>query len=289
MEFAILGPLAAYRDGHPVALAGSQVRMALAALLLEANHVVSVGRLVEVLWEAEPPAKARRRVQNCISDLRGVLTLAGAGDVIRTDSSGYSIRLGWDELDLTTFEAGVDQGLAYGRAGRPEAAVERLRSALAVWRGPALAGIGGGYFESASARLNERRLAVVESCIDYELEIGRTSVISELIGLIGEHPFRERFIGQLMLAYYRSGRVAEAVEAYRDVRIRLAEELGLDPGRRLAELHEAILRNDPALLAEDAQAVPRLVMRPAGRCAADKPAGRGSSQASASGRWCQRR
>lgn len=289
MEFAILGPLAVYRDGQAIALAGPQLRMALAVLLLEANHVVSTERLVEVLWEAEPPVKARRRVQNCISDLRRALTLAGGCDVIRTEGPGYCIRLGADELDLMAFEAEAEAGLTFGQAGRPAAAVERLRSALARWRGPALAGIAGGYFESASARLNERRLAATESCIDYELAIGRNDVISELVGLIGEHPFRERFIGQLMLAYYRSGRVAEAVEAYRELRIRLADELGLDPGRRLAELHQAILRNDTALLADDAQAVPRRVMRPAGRCHRADPAGRGRGQASVSGRWCQRR
>ena len=289
MEFAILGPLEVFRDGQAIALAGPQLRMALAVLLLEANHAVSIERLVEVLWEAEPPVRARRRVQNRISDLRRALTLAGGGDVIRTDSAGYCIRVGADELDLMAFEAEVEAGLAFGHADRPEDAVERLRSALARWHGPALAGLAGGYFESASARLNERRLAAAESCIDYELAIGRNDVISELVGLIGEHPFRERFIGQLMLAYYRSGRVAEAVGTYRDLRIRLADELGLDPGRRLAELHEAILRNDTALLADDVQAVPRRLVRLAGRCLRADPAGRGSGQASGSGRWCQRR
>jgi len=289
MEFAILGPLEVCCEGQAVALTGPRLRMVLAALLLEANRAVSTERLVAVLWEAEPPVNARRRVQNCISDLRRALSLAGGCDVIRTDSPGYSIQLGGDQLDLAAFETGVEAGLAAGRAGRPAAAVEGLRSALARWRGPALDGIAGGYFESVSARLNERRLAATETCIDYELAIGRNDVISELVGLTGEHPFRERFIGQLMLAYYRSGRVADAVEAFRNLRIRLADELGLDPGHRLAELHEAILRNDTALLAGDARAVSGLVTWRFGRCPADKPAGRGSGQASASGRWCQRR
>src|SRR5579863_2014173 len=119
MEFAILGPLEVHRRGQRIELAGPRIRMALAALLLDANRVVPVGRLAEALWEVEPPAKARRQVQNCISSLRCALALAGEDDVIRTGSSGYSIRLGGDELDLTTFEAAVDEGLAFGQAGRP--------------------------------------------------------------------------------------------------------------------------------------------------------------------------
>jgi DNA-binding SARP family transcriptional activator len=248
MEFGILGPLEARHEGQAVALGGHRVRLVLAALLLDANQVVTIEQLAEVLWQGEPPPKSRRQVQNIVSDLRRVLASGGTEEAISTESSGYVLRVEAGALDSREFEFLAGDGLASGQAGLRARAVRRLRAALGLWRGPALAGIGGWPIEAASARLNERRLSVLEACLDHELALGgHREVVSELAGLTREHPFRERFTAQFMIALYRSGRAVDALAAYRQFRGRLAADTGLDPGHRLGALQQAILRHDASL------------------------------------------
>jgi DNA-binding SARP family transcriptional activator len=246
VEFRLLGPLAAAVDGVPVMLGAPQQRAFLALMLLNANEVVSRDRIVDELWGERPPATAAKLVQVYVSALRKLLD--PGRDVLVTRSPGYLLRVEPDALDLQRFERLVDEGRAALAAGSPAAASERLREALALWRGPALADLAFAPFAQAEiARLEELRLDGVCDRIEADLALGRGGVVSELEALVAEHPLRERVRGQLMLALYRSGRQAEALAAYQDARRALVDELGIEPGRELRELEQAILCQDPSL------------------------------------------
>ena len=232
MEFRILGPLEVIGDsGRPISLPAPKVRALLALLLLNRNHVVPSDVLVDELWDEEPPATAAKTLQVYVSQLRKAL----GADRVETAQVGYRLRINAGEVDVDTFEQLVADG--------------RPREALALWRGPALVDFRGEHFARAAAeRLEEARLAAIEGRIDAELDAGRhAALVGELEQLAEEHPLREGLRAQLMLALYRSGRQAEALEVYRSTRGRLAEELGLEPGEELRELEQAILRQDPAL------------------------------------------
>jgi DNA-binding SARP family transcriptional activator len=233
MEFRILGPLEVVDDGRPLEL-GQQQRALLVLLLLEANRVVSSDRLILALWEDDPPDTAQKALQVHVSNLRKRL----GRDRIVTKAPGYSIRVEADELDLDRFER-----LA-GGGGRLQ-----LVEALALWRGRPLEEFAQRRFAlSEIDRLEERRLAVLEQRIEADLAVGKQAeLIPELESLVAQHPLKERLRAQLMLALYRSGRQAEALEAYQDARRALVDELGIEPGHELRELHQAILRQDPGL------------------------------------------
>ena len=236
MEFRILGPLEVRVAGRVLDLGGVRQRRVLAAMLLSPNRTVNATRLVEVAWDEDPPATARRQIQNRVAALRAVLTRHGA--FIDTTDAGYRLRVGPGELDAKVFEELV----AKGRAAT-DAAI--LREALELWRGPALAGLGGMMLEREAAGLEERRLGVQEECLELELaEGGHARVVAELRTLVAEHPLRERFVKLLMLALYRSGRQAEALAAYRELARRLADELGVDPAPELRRQYEAVLREE---------------------------------------------
>ena len=228
-------------DDRPVALGGGRQRALLALLLLHANEVVSTDRLLDELWGQRPPATAGKIVQVYVSRLRKVL----GHDRLLTRSPGYVLRVDRSELDLGRFERLVAEA---GRADPPGAA-SMLRRALALWRGPPLADLAYEPFAQAEiARLAELRWVAVEQRIDADLATSRHSeVIGELEALIVEQPLRERLRSQLMLALYRAGRQAEALDAYRRARRELAEQLGLEPSEDLRRLEHAILRQDPAL------------------------------------------
>ncbi len=245
-EFSVLGPLEVRCDGEPVGLGGQRQRALLALLLLNANRVVGTEQLVDRLWGEHPPPTATASLQNGIGHLRKAL----GADRVETRPPGYRIRVDGDELDLTSFE----RVLHDARSLPPEVRATALRDSLARWRGPPLADFTYEAFaQSEIARLEELRLTALEERIDADLELGRDAeLVGELESLIAAHPLRERLRGQLMLALYRSGRQAEALEAYRVARHALTEELGIEPTPTLQRLNASILRQDAALDASGA-------------------------------------
>jgi DNA-binding SARP family transcriptional activator len=245
MEFRILGPLEVSDEGGQVSLGGGKPRALLAGLLLHPNEVVSADRLIDELWGEDSPERAAAALRVNVSRLRKALP----HDVLATKSPGYVIRVEPEELDLHRFERLVDEGRSMLARGLPADASERLRDALSLWRGPALADFAYESFaQTAIARLEEIRLAAVELRIDADLALGRhDELVGELEALVAEHPLRERLRGYLMTALYRSGRQAEALDAYQDARRALVDELGIEPSTALRELERAILRQEPAL------------------------------------------
>jgi DNA-binding SARP family transcriptional activator len=245
LEFHILGPLEVVGEHGPVRLGGPKQRATLAILLLNANRVVSVDRLADDLYSGAAPVTAVTQVQRQISELRKAL---GDESTIDTQAPGYVIHVVPGQLDLHRFERLTDEA---GRA-EPRAAAGLLREALGLWRGEALADIAYEPFaRSAVERLEEIRLAALERRIEADLALGRhAEAAAELEQLVAEHPLRERLRGQLMLALYRSGRQAEALDVYRQARATLVEEFGLEPSAGLRELERAILAQDRALDAD---------------------------------------
>ncbi len=241
LEFRILGPLEVQADGELVSLGGQRQRALLAALLLEAGRVVSTDRLVALLWGEEPPRTATTSLQNAVSQLRKLL----GAELVETRSPGYVLKVAPDQIDSTRFE----RLLADGRTGDPGERARLLRGALALWRGPALADFAFEEFaQSASRGLEELRLVALEARIEADLELGRhEDVVGELESLVTEHPLRERFRALQMLALYRSGRQAEALQAYQQARADLVEELGIEPSAELQKLQGAILRHELGL------------------------------------------
>jgi len=245
VEFRILGPLEARAGPERLELGGARQQVVLAVLLLNANHVVSVGRLLEAVYGEELPPTARSQTQITISALRRLLAADGQDGIISTRGQGYAIEVGDGQLDSLRFDALVAQARA---ADDPAGAVARYRDALRLWRGPALADLDSELLRAAAARLDEQRIAVNEDRLALELGLGRHHELTgELTELTAEHPLREQLPELLMLALYRCGRSAEALQVYRQVRRRLRDELGLEPGERLRELERAILAADPAL------------------------------------------
>jgi DNA-binding SARP family transcriptional activator len=231
MEFRILGPLEVLADGQALDLGGQKQRALLALLLLEANKPVSRDRLIDALWEEEPTATAQKAIQVYVSQLRKLL----GKERLLTRPPGYLLHAEADELDLAQFQRLQAEG--------------KPRAALALWRAPALAEFAQQRFaQTEIARLEELRLACLEERLDADLAEGRQAeLVGELEALVREHPLRERLRELLLVALYRSGRQAEALAAYQDARASLIDELGIEPGKALRELHQAILRQDPAL------------------------------------------
>jgi DNA-binding SARP family transcriptional activator len=239
VEFGVLGPVEARLDGEPLPLGGPKPRALVAMLLLDANDVVSRDQLIQGLWAEQPPASAEHSLDDYVSRLRRVL---GAGRLERR-SPGYLLRVESGELDLDRFERALADGRAHLIADDPAAAVAAFDEALGLWRGSALADLVEEPFAAAEAgRLEERRLLCGEERIDALLALGGgPDLVPELERLVAEHPFRERLLGQLMVALYRSGRQADALAAYQRGRSRLAGELGLEPSMPLRSLERQVL------------------------------------------------
>ncbi len=217
----------------------------LAVLVVHANQLVSTDRLVEEVWGAEPPRTARKTLQVHVSRLRRQL-----GDaVLETQSSGYRVSVEGGQIDAHEFDTLVDRGRENLESGHAREAAGLLREALGLWRGRVLEGMEGVNIAQGTAlHLEELRLVAVELRIEADLALGRhASLVGELEALVAQHPFRETFRRQLMLALYRSGRQADALAAYRAARASLVTELGVEPGPDLRELEAAVLRQDPAL------------------------------------------
>jgi DNA-binding SARP family transcriptional activator len=243
MEFRILGPLEVADGDRIIALASAKQRALLAILLLHAGQVVSSDRLLDELWGERSPESGRTALQVLISKLRKVLGDAGA--LLVTRPPGYLISLEREQLDLFRFERLVGEA----DAAEPRVAAGKLREALGLWRGPALADLAYESFaQPAIGRLQELRLAALEKRIEADLALGRHGdLVAELEGLVAEHPLSERLRGELMLALYRCGRQAEALAGYQSARRTLVEELGSEQSPSLRELEQAVLRQDPAL------------------------------------------
>jgi DNA-binding SARP family transcriptional activator len=241
MEFRLLGPLEVVEQDRLLALGGGRQRSLFAVLLLHANEVVSTDRLSDAIWGQDPPRRSAKSIQVYVSRLRKEL---GEGRLV-TRPPGYVLRVESSELDLGRFEHLVGEA----RGADPSTAAERLREALKLWRGPALSDLAYEPFvQNEIARLEELRWAALERRLDADLATGRhAELVGELEALVADHPLRERLRSQLMLALYRSGRQAEALEAYRSARKELSEQFGLDPSEELRRLEEAILRQDPVL------------------------------------------
>lgn len=246
VSFRILGPLELVCGGRQVELGPRRQRALLAVLLLHANQVVSGERLIDELWGETPPASAANMIQVYVSRLRKAL----GADLLLTRPPGYVLQVGEGQLDSARFATLLAAAGEALRSGDPRAARTLLSEADGIWRGPPLADFTYESFAQAEvARLQELQLNALELQFDADLAMGRHArVVGEIERLIALHPFRERFRAQLMLALYRSGRQAEALEAYRQARTALVEELGIEPGTALQELEHAILAQDRGLL-----------------------------------------
>jgi DNA-binding SARP family transcriptional activator len=243
VEVRLLGPLVVLVDGRQIGLGGARQRTLLVLFSLRTNEVVSRDRLIDDLWGSRPPDTAPNALAALVARLRRVLP----ADMLLTEPGGYRLSIDRDALDLHRFEALVEDGSAALVRGDADRAADQLRAALALWRGPALADfVYEPFAQPAILRLEELRLTALEGRIEADLALGgHLDLVGELQSLVKEHPLRERLRGQLMLALYRSGRQAEALEAYRDGRRVLVEDLGIDPSPALQELEAAILRHDP--------------------------------------------
>jgi DNA-binding SARP family transcriptional activator/Tfp pilus assembly protein PilF len=245
--FRLLGSVEVVHDDSVLALGGPRHRRLLATLLLQAGRVVPLGTLIEALWGDAPPRKAQAVLHVRISELRAALRATGSELIAR--EGGYELRVDPEDVDAWRFERLATAGGAALAAGDAEGARAELLAALALWRGPVLAEFAGEPFaRSDAARLEELRWQATRNRIAADLELGRhAEVIPELEKLVVEHPLREQFWGQLMLALYRCGRQGEALDAYQTARRHIADELGVDPGAELQALHQAILTTDPTL------------------------------------------
>ena len=247
MEFRILGSVEVDNSGLAVDLGGLRERTLLARLLLAAGQVVSAERLADDLWAGEPPPHSMATLRVYVSRLRR--SLGPAAGALVTQPPGYRLQIQAGQLDASRFEHLVTAARREFDDGNVEAAAAGLRTALDLWRGPALSDVADFAFAQADvARLEEARLAALEDRVEADLACGRhASLTGELDGLAAAHPLRERLCGQRMTALYRCGRQADALRVYRELRTRLADELGIDPNPRLHRLHEAILRQEPDL------------------------------------------
>jgi len=248
LRFSLLGPLEVRSEGSPVQLGGPKQRALLALLLVDAGRTVSTDRLIDALWGEHPPRTAATSLQNFVSQLRKQL----GPDLLVTKPPGYLLRIDPLHLDVNRVHA----LLAEARDAPVAERAAKLREAIDMWRGPPLEEFAFEAFaEGEIARLGELRLNLLEERIEADIEAGRSGeVVAELEALVGQHPLRERFREQLMLALYQSGRQAEALEAFQEGRRVLVDELGIDPSPRLKQLHGAILRQEVGI--EAARAAP---------------------------------
>ena len=242
----LLGPLEVWDGRSRLRSSGVVQERILVTLLLETGRVLPVSRLVAAAWGDAPPATASHQVRKAVADLRR--RLPGGTALIVTDGPGYRVVLDGDRLDLTQFQDRLREAKHAAGAGRAADAVRALQAGLALWRGRVLSGTGGPVIEAAATALEERRLAAADELYRLRLELGEgAELIAELRALADQFPLRESLRGHLMLALYRAGRQADALEEYHRVRKLLDEELGISPGPGLARVYEDILRESPEL------------------------------------------
>ena len=249
MSFRVLGPMEVKGASGVVRIPPGRQQVILAALLLEANQVVTTDFLVDALWEDAPPSTARTQVQICVSRLRKMLTESGVTAPILSQSPGYLIQVDDALLDVRVFNQCVAQARRQVGEGHTAEAAGLLRTGVSLWRGPCLAGIPHRALRTKALRLDEEHLAAIETYLELDLGLGlHHQLVGELTRLVHEHPLRERLRGLLMRALYLSGRQPEALAVYRAGRDLLIEELGLEPGEELRALENAILSGDTTVL-----------------------------------------
>ncbi|WP_177154615.1 AfsR/SARP family transcriptional regulator [Actinosynnema pretiosum] len=247
MFFQILGPVSVTVDGLPVRVGRSRQLTVLALLLINIDKLVPVGRLVDAVWGATPPATADKQIQTCVWRLRTAFEQAGApAELIETVSGGYQLRMDGGVLDAHLFEDGVRTARELHRRGEVSAAIAEYRSALALFHGPLMAELASPTVQTMAAHWEERRLSVLEERLDVELATGcHAELVSELRVLVAEYPLREHLRAQLMTALYLSHRRADALAVYRAGRATMVASLGLEPGPRLQELQRRIIAGEP--------------------------------------------
>lgn len=248
LRFQILGLVQARQRGVVLPLRGAKHRTLLAVLLLHANRVVPVEQIIDKVWPDRPPQSARNLVHGYVSDIRHMIDRSDREGLLQTTGPGYQLNVERGQLDLQRFEQLVQESRAARDAGETQHAADRLRSALELWNGAPLTGVSRGALEGETARLEEVRFNALDERIDLDLELGRhAQVIADLTALRAAWPFRQRPLSLLMVALYRAGRQAEALEVYRDARRQFISELGLEPGPDLQRLESALLKADPSL------------------------------------------
>ncbi|MBP2054069.1 DNA-binding SARP family transcriptional activator [Streptomyces griseochromogenes] len=254
MRFNILGALEGWHGERRLRLGSPTQERVLATLLLEPGRMVPMTRLVAAAWDDEPPQTAGHQIRKAVAALR--TRIPGGSSLIVTDGAGYRAVLTDEQLDLHEFTRRSQEARQAVAAGQSAEAVGHLRACLDLWRGPVMAGTGGAVISAASAALEERHMAVAEQYFELQLELGQSGeLIGPLRELITAHPLRETLRGRLMVALYRAGRQAEALEEFGRVRELLVEELGIDPGAELTRLYEAILRDSPEVAPRVPQSV----------------------------------
>ncbi|MFJ9028094.1 AfsR/SARP family transcriptional regulator [Streptomyces sp. NPDC102274] len=256
--FKVLGPLIVMSGDHNVVVGGARQRTVLSLLLLSPGRTVPVDTLIDEVWNGSPPATARTQIAIVVAALRKTFRAEGAADdMIVTAHPGYLLNTEGHYVDSVDFADLVARAEAAVAEGRLDDAAQCYRRALDLWRGSALAGVSGPAVEEEAARLQEHRLNAYDDATAVRLALGRHyELVPELGGVVREHPLRERTRHHLILAQYRSGRRAEAMESYREAREVFVAELGLEPGPDLQELHDLVLRDDPSLTVEGGRAGP---------------------------------
>jgi DNA-binding SARP family transcriptional activator len=256
LQIGVLGPIEVRREGRPVTIGAAKLRVVLALLTLRAGQVVSLDALVDGLWPGLPPATAAKTLQGYVSELRRELepNIGPDRSAIATRPPGYVLELSPESFDLMRFERLWANGREALQRDDPGRAAQLLSSALALWRGEPLLDIADeGEISLEVGRLEELRLSCTEDHIEAEIACGRHAAVTALLEQYASaHPFRERLAGQLMLALYRGGRQAEALETYRSLRERLSDELGVTPAPEMAALERSILNHEPALMGRPA-------------------------------------
>ena len=260
LRFGVLGPLRVWRGETVLDLGPVQQRVVLAVLALQAGRPVGRQQMINAVWGDAPPRNAVNLVQRHVSGLRRVLEPERPGHapsgLLAWTEVGYQLTLPKRALDLDVFEGGLSRARAARAAGQLQEAAEALHSALGLWRGPVCDGLSSPFLDAQADRLDESRISVLEERIELDLAIGvHADLIAELRDLVAKHPLRERLYGLLMLALYRVGRQADALTVFRDARRHLHDELGVEPGAALQQLHQRILAADPELVATAAAEV----------------------------------
>jgi DNA-binding SARP family transcriptional activator len=242
LKVYILGPVGVSRGGHEVVLGGSKSRTVLAVLMLAGGRLVLDAQLSELLWGWHPPTTESAQIYTYVSRLRK--RLSPEIDIVR-QPPGYLMRIKSAEFDYDIFERSTRLGQEQMDLGRYENAARYFRSALELWNGPTLANVTEFLASAELPRLDEARIATLESRIEADLRLGRhLQIVSELTGLVAQHPTRERLRIQLMTALYNSDRQVDALTVFHDGRRVLSEELGIDPCAALASTYQAILRGE---------------------------------------------
>ncbi len=277
LRVGVLGPVRAWLSGRELSIGPPRQQAVLGMLAMRANRVVSRDELVDAVWGQQAPASAEGGVHTYVAGLRRVLepgrSRRGPSQVLASAGGGYALRLDPGQVDAVVFERSLQQGRRLRSSSDLNGAIAALDTALGEWHGSAFAGVPGPFAAAERVRLAELRSAAAEERAEVLLDLGRhEQAVPELAALAAEHPLRERMRGLLMIALYRCGRQAEALQAFHDARQVLGEELGIDPGLELSRIHQQILALDPELEAPGRAPEPAPASTPAAAALDPAPA-----------------